>query len=106
MFFLPDFSHPFLWHRLVALLPLHKESNFGSIRSSGRDRFASATCPLQPLILAQKPSCYFTHPACLFVAVPVAPFQHLTTSIWRDFEFAFFPSEQIMLVNSLAQTKE
>ena len=103
--FLPDFSHPFLWHRLVALLPLHNNSSFDSIRSSGRDRFAAATCPLQSLILALKPSCYFIHPACLSVAVPVAPRQHIT-SVWRDFEFTFFPSEQLMLVKSLAQTKE
>lgn len=105
IFFLPDFSHPFLWHRLAALLPLHNESSFGSIRSSGRDRFAAATCPLQPLILALKPSCYFIHPACLSVAVPVAPLQHITTSVWRDIEFAFSPSEQLMLVKSQPELK-
>lgn len=81
-FFLPVFSHPFLWHRFVVIFPPHNESRFSRIVPSGRDRFAAATCPLQPLILALKPSYYFIEPVCLSVAVPVAPLQH-TTSICR-----------------------
>lgn len=100
----PDFSHPFLWHRFVVLLPPHNESRFSSILPSGRDRFAAATCPLQPLILALKPSYYFIDPACLSVAVPVAPLQH-TTLIFRDFKFAFFRSKPLMLVKSSVQRK-
>lgn len=104
-FSLLDFSHPFLWHRFVVIFPPHIESRFSSILPSGRDRFAAATCPLQPLILALKPSYYFIEPACFSVAVPVAPLQH-TTSICRDFEFAFFWSKPLMMVKSSAQMKE
>lgn len=45
----------------MALLTLHNESSFSNIHPSDRDRLAAATCPLQPLILALKPSCHFTH---------------------------------------------
>lgn len=104
-FFLPDFSHPFLWHRFVVIFPPHNKNRFSSILPSGRDRFAAATCPFQPLILALKPSYYFIELACLSVAAPVAPVQH-TTSICRDFECAFFQPKPFMLVKSSAQTKE